>query len=107
MSGDPSSRTCVEQLKTNYSFNIGFYRQIVIATAGRKLFRTRTGMTGLGPSTLMSGDCVCVLFGGATPYVLRRVGRHFMFLGESYVYGIMHGESLEEGRKRNMVFDII
>jgi predicted sulfurtransferase len=46
------------------------------------------------------GDEVWLLEGGAVPYVLRRQiggeGERFVFLGECYVHGAMHGELLQD-----------
>lgn len=48
------------------------------------------------------GDCVCVLLGGDTPFVLRPKGRgEWQLVAEAYVHGIMDGEAMaravEEG----------
>ncbi|KAL8365319.1 hypothetical protein RB595_004224 [Gaeumannomyces hyphopodioides] len=60
----------------------------------------------IGPGEMMPGDVVVVLYGGATPFVLRRVGREtetgeekeedatWKLIGECYVHGIMDGEVL-------------
>jgi hypothetical protein len=41
------------------------------ACGGRRLFHTSKGYLGLGPALLQAGDLVCVLAGGAIPFVLR------------------------------------
>ena len=48
------------------------------------------------------GDCVCVLLGGDTPFVLRpKGGGEWQLVAEAYVHGIMDGEAMaravEEG----------
>ena len=48
------------------------------------------------------GDCVCILLGGDTPFVLRPKGRgEWQLIAEAYVHGIMDGEAMakavEEG----------
>ena len=41
------------------------------------------------------GDCVCVLFGGDTPFILRpKDNSEWQFIAEAYVHGIMDGEAL-------------
>jgi hypothetical protein len=68
------------------------------ACGGRRLFHTSKGYLGLGPALLQAGDLVCVLAGGAIPFVLRQDSRsspskrRFKLVGEAYVHGIMHGE---------------
>jgi hypothetical protein len=55
------------------------------------------------------GDLVCVLFGFYTPFVLRRVDDHYLFMGDCYVPGMMKGEVLEkwkEGEVKGMDFEI-
>lgn len=61
---------------------------------GRKFVTTESGYFALCPMIVQPGDVVCLLLGGATPYCLRPVGDHFLFLGECYVHGFMHGEGL-------------
>jgi len=61
----------------------------------RRFFTTKGGYMGLCPSISRSGDLVVILFGGRTPYILRR-GRNglFRFIGECYVYGLMNAEAM-------------
>jgi hypothetical protein len=66
-------------------------------TTGRKAFVTQTGFLGLGPAEVEPGDVVCILFGGNLPYMMRPLGLdEFIFLGPSYVHGIMYGEAYHE-----------
>jgi hypothetical protein len=71
--------------------------QLAVANASRRrrIFVMENGYMGLGPSSMNTGDVVCVLFGGDVPYVLRRKGSHWQFLGCCYVHGIMKGEALK------------
>ena len=67
---------------------------------GRRFFITSKGYTGIGPAALRQHDLVCVLFGGRTPFVLKKEEDSYRFLGEAYVHGLMNGEAikkLEEG----------
>jgi hypothetical protein len=58
-------------------------------------------LLGPWPSLLQAGDLVCVLAGGAIPFVLRQdlrsspSKRRFKLVGEAYVHGIMHGEAAD------------
>ena len=64
------------------------------ASSGRRLFRTRQNMLGLGPLSLQAGDEVCILASGQVPHVLRKQNNgHYVLVGEAYVHGFMHGEA--------------
>jgi hypothetical protein len=63
---------------------------------GRRFFITKQGYFGLGPGTITTGDKVCILFGGATPHILRDLGYHHMLVGWSYVHGLMNGEAIQK-----------
>ncbi|KAF1831038.1 hypothetical protein BDW02DRAFT_572447 [Decorospora gaudefroyi] len=61
----------------------------------RRLFKTRRGFMGTGPRSLRVGDEVWVLHRGGLPFVLRhQANGRYRLVGESFVYGVMHGESL-------------
>lgn len=62
----------------------------------RRFFITVGGYFGLGPKTVARGDKVCVLFGAATPYVLRDRGDHHIVVGWSYIHGLMSGEAIQK-----------
>lgn len=65
-------------------------------------FLTKSGLMGIGPRAMETGDIVAVLYGGKTPYILRPIAAdHFLFVGACYVEGIMSGEAIsmvEEGK---------
>ena len=77
------------------------------ACDGRRLFYTSKGYLGLGPALLQAGDLVCVLAGGAIPFVLRQDSRsspskrRFTLVGEAYVHGTMHGEVAQQCAAKN------
>jgi hypothetical protein len=76
----------------------------------RRLFGTPQEDYGLGPDCMRVGDIIVVLYGGATPYVLRPKGDKYLFLGEGYVHSIMRGElvkEVEEGKRQEQVFCLI
>jgi hypothetical protein len=70
---------------------------------GRRLFVTCRGYLGLGPEALREHDLICVLAGGPVPYVLRKVDDYFYFIGESYVYGMMGDEAVQQWREGKLV----
>ena len=50
---------------------------------------------GMAPYSAHVGDLICVLFGGQTPFVLRkREPEGYLLVGECYVHGIMDGEAI-------------
>ncbi|KAK4228872.1 hypothetical protein QBC38DRAFT_442446 [Podospora fimiseda] len=77
------------------------------ACAHRRLFVTKRGFIGLGPAFAEKGDVVAVLYGGKTPYLLRRLltskteaefGSQkvvYRLVGEVYVAGIMEGQAMQ------------
>jgi hypothetical protein len=67
----------------------------------RRLFMTTKGYLGSAPISTKLGDKVCVLLGGATPFVVRPEGDCYKLVGECYVQGLMDGEvmhALKQGR---------
>jgi hypothetical protein len=77
-----------------------YARAMLVSFQGRNSFITERGHVGLGPKRVQNGDLVCAFIGANVPFVLRHVqwGR-FELVGECYVYGIMDGEFLPEGRE--------
>lgn len=51
------------------------------------------------PQNTERGDIVCVFLGDSMPVILRSVDRHFQFVGECYVHGIMRGEAMDDLKK--------
>lgn len=79
---------------------------------GRCFFVTDSGLMGLGPRIMSTGDELCVLFGSQVPFVLRPLPlkQQYRLCGESYVHGIMDGEAIDElkmGTLKNTLFKII
>ncbi|MCJ1394390.1 hypothetical protein MMC18_007268 [Xylographa bjoerkii] len=86
---------------------------ISFANAGefRRFFITKKQSMGIGPRAMKSGDIICVLFGGRTPFVLRPRPNsdHYVFIGECYIHGWMHGEAIEkweQGKLQNEYFTL-
>ncbi|KAK4184540.1 heterokaryon incompatibility protein-domain-containing protein [Podospora australis] len=73
-----------------------FRRQSEFSMACRVVFRTDGHqLLGLGPADMCVGDEVWVLAGADTPVILRPTSlQRRKLLGESFVYGMMHGEAL-------------
>lgn len=71
--------------------------QMLRWTKKRRFFATRGGLIGLGPSTLMVGDELCVLWYCPTPYLLRSDsgGSVKRLVGETYVHELMYGQALD------------
>jgi hypothetical protein len=70
---------------------LGFRRALL----PRRFFVTNEGRLGLAPPATKEGDVVCVLMGGSTPYVLRKIGGdRYQFVGECFVFGLMDGEAM-------------
>ena len=70
---------------------------------------TRKGYIGLVPGDAKVGDEVCILRGGAVPFVLRKDGsvKAWKLVGEGYIHGIMHGEALSFKHVQEQEFHIM
>jgi hypothetical protein len=60
----------------------------------KRLFSTRSGLIGTGPIVLRPGDICCILFGGHTPFILRRTGSTYRLVGAAYIRKVMQGEAV-------------
>ena len=79
---------------------------ILIRNDGRRPFITSRGHLGLGPSAILPGDKIAVLFGAELPFILRQDDKgYYQIIGEAYVHGIMDGEIMAMGFKAKS-FDI-
>ncbi|KAK1752747.1 heterokaryon incompatibility protein-domain-containing protein [Echria macrotheca] len=67
-------------------------------TLCRRIFVTKSGYIGLGPRSSQEGDRVFLIRGCRTPLMLRPCGQEWELLGDSYVHGIMQGESFDENK---------
>jgi hypothetical protein len=79
----------------------------------RRLFTTRKGYMGLSSYSTRPGDVVCILYGGKTAYILRKLGNEeggrerWMFVGEAYVRGLMQGQGLRDGFGEEVDFEFV
>ena len=95
-----------------------YLRVVVSRTAGRSFIITSQGYFGLAPLGARPGDVVCVMEGGAVPFVLRETPRselaeydiqpkekqfHHVLVGESYVHGVSDGEWIRKGTQENVI----
>lgn len=71
----------------------------------RRLFKTCCGYLGTGPRSLKPGDEIWILHRGGLPFVLRPQPTfgHYRLIGEAFVYGIMHGELLNLGLRKQTI----
>ncbi|KAL8741454.1 MAG: hypothetical protein Q9190_005944 [Brigantiaea leucoxantha] len=80
-------------------YNSSWYsRNMISICIGRRLFRSKNGLIGLGSDSVCAGDVVVTALGSDVPLILRPVAdtsMTFQFLGQAYVHGIMHGEALK------------
>lgn len=75
-----------------YVTQVMFNREFFIAEDDRQ-----TSYMGITMGVPRDGDCVCVLLGGDTPFVMRpKRGDEWQFLAEAYVHGIMDGEAMSK-----------
>jgi len=64
----------------------------------RSFVITSNGQMGIGPSGARVGDTVAIIPGSGVPYVLRYQGSSWIFIGESYIHGLMNGEAIKSHR---------
>lgn len=76
----------------------------------RRFFVTKSARMGVGSTSMKKGDAVVVLFGGGTPYILRKRKTEWLFVGDYFVDGFMNGEAIDEwqaGRVEKQCFEIV
>lgn len=62
--------------------------------AHRKFAVTEEGYFAMVPSIAEQGDILCALFGGETPYVLRKIHNHrYSFIGEAYEHSFANNRA--------------
>jgi len=66
----------------------------------RTFFVLSDGHIGMGPLMMKETDIIVILSGGRVPYALRPLQECFMFLGECYVFGLMHGNLDVDGQEK-------
>lgn len=64
---------------------------------GRAFFVSAEGFMGLAPRDTRAGDQIYIFLGANIPFAVRkREDMTFTFLGECYVFGLMHGEAARD-----------
>ena len=106
-----------EQIRAASRFRYAFEQ----ATPHRHFFVTEDGRIGLCPRTASRGDMIVIFYGGAWPYVLRRMpdfpfstshhfdGPVYEFHGACYLEGTMFGEAVNKhigSGKRDRTFGL-
>jgi hypothetical protein len=74
----------------------------------RSLVVTSNGCIGISPLDTQAEDNVAIVFGGGVPYIIRKYDDAFLFVGDSYIHGLMNGEAvqkLREGQLREEVLE--
>jgi len=80
-----------------------FYNQI--GFIDRCFYATTSKRMGVGPYGTLQGDLVVILYGGQFCYILREVGEHYVFIGDAYLHGAMHGELFHPvNQRQNKVY---
>lgn len=81
----------------------------ITRTHGRAFVITKKGYLGLAPRRTKVGDVVSVFKGGHVPFVVRKRDatgeENWKFVGESFVLGLMAGESIATSEERRFVLD--
>ena len=84
-----------------------FEKCYLITILERNFFLTHKGYFGFCPHQAVEGDSVVVLAGGVVPYIIRQARKAedniesedqenpYIFIGDSYVQGIMDGEAFD------------
>ncbi|EAA29756.3 hypothetical protein GE21DRAFT_9735 [Neurospora crassa] len=101
---DDKKKKALEWLAHASGADTGLYYYLAMskATTGRRLYLTKEGYMGTGPSNMQPGDVVVVFPGARIPFVLRPTGEDntFAYVGDVYCDGIMDGEiTLREERR--------
>ncbi|KAE8153308.1 heterokaryon incompatibility protein-domain-containing protein [Aspergillus avenaceus] len=82
-----------------------FGRLISWHSCTRSFSTTKNRYFCLTPQNTQEGDSVVLLKGGRTPYIVRDDGRKYIFVGEAYVHGLMHGEAFEKDSGLDIKFE--
>ena len=82
-----------------------FANKVYRVTEGHWMFRTSSGLVGLGPALAQRNDEVFLIKGCRTPLVLQPTVPQlatWRLVGDCYVHGVMHGELFVEEKCRGV-----
>lgn len=69
----------------------------------QRVYLTRDKFVGLGRASIEQGDGVCVLFGFRLPVIMRKIERHYVLIGPTYLQGWMDGKVFDMFWEDNLV----
>jgi hypothetical protein len=78
---------------------------VTLPSVGR-LARTERGSLAIVNEATLPGDVIMVAFGGQVPLVLRPQEDKYIFIGECFLSGYMHGEALSSLQQESEVNDL-
>ncbi|KAK9780083.1 putative Heterokaryon incompatibility domain-containing protein [Seiridium cardinale] len=81
-----------------------FDRDVVHMAKNRRFCITKKGYIGWAPPATQAGDRICIIRGSQVPYVVRPTQGGYLYIGESYIHGIMDGEGLAMGGTEDIIF---
>jgi hypothetical protein len=81
------------------------FHQIHVLSAQRRLFVTKRGHIGVAPMGVEKGDRICVLLGCNVPLVIRPEGDFYLIIGDTYTYGMMNGEVMQDVRDGKLHYE--
>ena len=76
-------------------FSYRQYRLMSAPVVNKSLFVTKEGYIGIAPTSIASGDIVCVLKGLSVPVVIRKRGEGYKLIGACFVLDFMDGLAME------------
>jgi len=71
---------------------------------GSRVVKTETGEVALVPHAAEVGDRVALFKGGRCPFVVRKWGRKWRFVGDAYIHGMMEGEAWDVNKCEEIDF---
>jgi hypothetical protein len=77
-------------------------RLVIEMCRSRTLFITTGGQLGIGPQSAQKGDSICLLYGAATPLLMRQHTQksdRWLLVGETYVNGLVRDSDDYEAKE--------
>lgn len=73
----------------------------------RSFVVTSNGYIGISSLGTQPEDIVAIIFGGGVPYMIRKHDDYFLFVGESYIHGLMNGEAVHKWREGKLKEEVL